>query len=292
MRQRLGWWGRRRCSCCHPAGWFRGRQEQEPFSVAARPSGRVHGGARWPGVARGGGRPAAEGRAFVLLDGVDEVPQSSARALVVRAVDRFRTNHESNRVLVTFAPSGLRPGCRRHPPLHSSQLLDGAGGRFRSPLAAWARELITSLDARPAKGGKGRRDKGAQGIIPEQPESHRACHQSFDTGHRLTRFAAKAAGCRISGCNFTSGLSRPWMDTWNQFRSLSDQSIGGQALPVDRLIRVWGSIAAWSRATRPTGRDAPGRTPARIGENSERDGIRRGRASGGHRRELPRGGLP
>jgi hypothetical protein len=44
------------------------------------------------------------GRVFLLLDGVDEIPDSRERILVVKAVDQFRAGHTANRFLLTSCP--------------------------------------------------------------------------------------------------------------------------------------------------------------------------------------------
>src|SRR5581483_3268829 len=59
-----------------------------------------------PALRLAAARLLAEGRAFILLDGIDEVPQSAARAAIVLAVERFLTDHDSNRALITSRPVG------------------------------------------------------------------------------------------------------------------------------------------------------------------------------------------
>jgi hypothetical protein len=43
------------------------------------------------------------------------------------------------------------------------------------------------------------------------------------------------------------------LDTWNYWRSMARIDIGGTRLPLDRLIRVWGAVAEWTRREKPTG---------------------------------------
>jgi hypothetical protein len=52
------------------------------------------------------GQELDEGRALVLLDGVDEVPDYTARSRIVQAVDRFLADHPTCRCVVTSRPHG------------------------------------------------------------------------------------------------------------------------------------------------------------------------------------------
>jgi HEAT repeat protein len=196
------------------------------------------------------GNLLAVGGTFILLDGIDEVPDSSARASIVRAVDRFRSDHASNRILVTSRPMGY---------------VRVAGDIPHFILRNFSPEQV-EIFVQNWQRAQERAQRERAPDLQRADEEARAMLEEIRRNAKVAELATNPLILVIVSLIRREGRTLPdkrvqlyqravetLMDTWNQFRSLSEQVVAGQALPVDRLIRVWGAVASWTRETRPTG---------------------------------------
>ena len=192
----------------------------------------------------------AEGQALILLDGIDEVPESSARASVVRAVDRSLSDHASNRIVITSRPMGY---IRVAGEIRHFILPDFSQGQVDEFVLRWQR--AQERTRRPAAPDLQTAEKQAREMLDEIRRNPKVAELATNPLILVIVSLIRREGRRLPDkrVQLYQRAVETLMETWNQFRSLSDQVIGGQTLPVDRLIRVWGAIASWSRAARPTG---------------------------------------
>lgn len=206
---------------------------------------------------RGGGALAAAvddalsaGRALVLLDGVDEAPEARRREALVQAVDEFIADHAAARVLVTSRPYGyvrLRGEIPHFTlPNFSPEQVD----RF---VRQWQRAY--ERRQHPAAPDLEKAEHEANGLLAEIRKNPRVAELAANPlmlvivsliRYERTRLPEKRVQLYHRAVNTL-------MDTWNQWRSQLGLEPGGVALPLDRMIRVWGAVAAWTRRERNTG---------------------------------------
>jgi hypothetical protein len=191
-----------------------------------------------------------EGRAFLLIDGVDEVCDSCVRSQVVRAVDRFIAEHARNRCLVT----SRRYGYIR---------LGGQVEHFE--MASFDQEQLESFTYRWQRGFEHWKHPSAPNLAHADAEAE-AMLSEIVRSPKIRELAAnplmlaiisliRCEGRRLpeQRVQFYERAVRTLMDTWNQWRSLADFDVNGEQLATDRLIRVWGTVAEWMWRTQPTG---------------------------------------
>ena len=190
------------------------------------------------------------GEAFVLLDGIDEVPESSARASMVRAVDRFRSDYSANRILITSRPTGYVrvAGEVRHyvmPNFSKEQVAEF--------VQRWQRAQERTM--RPDAPDLQKAEKEAASMVAEIERNPKVAELATNPLMLVIVSLIRREGRKLPDkrVQLYQRAVETLMETWNQFRSLSEDVAVGQTLPVERLIRVWGAVASWTRATRPTG---------------------------------------
>jgi hypothetical protein len=190
------------------------------------------------------------GEALVLLDGVDEVPESAARATLVQAVDEFLAGHERARIVVTSRPYGYVPLRGDIPhftlPNFSPEQVTEFVGRWQRACERKQHPQAPDLAAARAE---------ADALLAEIRRNPRVEELATNPlmlvivsliRHERTRLPEERVQLYHRAVNTL-------MDTWNQWRSQLGHDAGGVALPLDRLVRVWGAIAEWTRRERNTG---------------------------------------
>lgn len=191
-----------------------------------------------------------KGRLYVILDGVDEVPDSHSRAAIVQAVDEFILDHADNRFLVTSRPYGYIR--LTGDPAHF-QLLNFSPAQVEAFLHRWqhAFERRQHPEAPNFEEAKEQADALVEEIRRSPKVSELATNPLMLVIISLIRYEkARLPEERVQLYNRAVNTL---MDTWNQWRSQQAKEIGGVTLPLDRLIRVWGAVAEWMRREKPTG---------------------------------------
>lgn len=192
----------------------------------------------------------SKGRAFILLDGVDEVPESHARAAIVQAVDEFIADHSTNRCLVTSRPYGY---VRLAGDLTHFQLLNFSPAQVEEFVRRWqcAFERRQHPDAPDMTNATAEADALIKEIRRSPKVTELATNPLMLVIISLIRYErARLPEERVQLYNRAVNTL---MDTWNQWRSLPGKDVGGALLPLDRLTRVWGAVAEWMRRNKPTG---------------------------------------
>jgi len=191
------------------------------------------------------------GRAFVLLDGVDEVPDFPARSAVVQAVERFITDHENNRFLVTSRPYGY---IRLKGELDHLQLPNFSSEQVEAFIRNWQRAF--ERWQHPDAPNFDRADAEAEAMLGEIRRNPKVEELATNPlmlviialiRHERTRLPEQ----RVQLYN---RAMITLMDTWNYWRSqLAGVTASGEQLPINALIRVWAAVAEWTRREKPTG---------------------------------------
>jgi HEAT repeats/NACHT domain len=208
-------------------------------------------------VARGGDALRAvvseeldKGRLYIILDGVDEVPDSHSRAALVQAVDDFILDYADNRFLITSRPYGY---IRLAGDLTHFQLLNFSPAQVEEFIHCWQRafERRQHPDAPNFEEAKEQANALVEEIRRSPKVSELATNPLMLVIISLIRYEkARLPEERVQLYNRAVNTL---MDTWNQWRSRQAKDIGGATLPLDRLIRVWGAVAEWMRREKPTG---------------------------------------
>jgi hypothetical protein len=190
------------------------------------------------------------GRAFILLDGVDEVPESHARAAIVQAVDEFIADHAGNRCLVTSRPYGY---VRLGGEISHFQLLNFSPTQVEEFIRRWqqAFEKRQHPDAPNLKNA----EEEADVLIGEIRRSSKVTELATNPLMLVIISLIRYERARLpeERVQLYHRAVNTLMDTWNQWRSQLGKEVGGTTLPLDRLTRVWGAVAEWMRRTKPTG---------------------------------------
>lgn len=190
------------------------------------------------------------GRALVLLDGVDEVPESRARAGLVQAVDGFISDHELARVVVTSRPYGyvrLRGDLPHYtlPNFSTEQVTEFV---YRWQTACERKQHPQSPDLDSA-------DQEAEALLAEIRRNPRVEELATNPLMLVIVSLIRYERTRLpeERVQLYQRAVNTLMDTWNQWRSQLGRDAGGVMLPLDRLVRVWGAVAEWTRRERNTG---------------------------------------
>lgn len=194
-------------------------------------------------------REFAQGRCWILLDGVDEIAQVSMRANVVQAVETFLSNCSDNRVLLSSRVhnynrvSGL--------PYFHLQGLDV------SQISQFVQQWNFGLEITTHTGGFDfdRAMFMARSLIEQINES-----QTFQTLANnpllLIAMLLLHQGNKIlpqSRVEIYEAMTQTLLETWNHWRSQVRCDVGGQKLSAIQLRRVLGKVALWSRREKPRG---------------------------------------
>lgn len=191
-----------------------------------------------------------KGRLYVILDGVDEVPDSHSRAAIVQAVDEFILDHSDNRFLVTSRPYGY---IRLAGDLSHLQMLNFSPAQVEEFIQRWQRafERRQHPDAPNYEEAK----EHAAALVEEIRRSPKVTELATNPLMLVIISLIRYEKARLpeERVQLYNRAVNTLMDTWNQWRSRQAKELGGATLPLDRLIRVWGAVAEWMRREKPTG---------------------------------------
>lgn len=195
-------------------------------------------------------RELEAGRVFLLLDGVDEVAEVSQRAAIVSAVEKLAEELPATRILVTSRTHGY---VRVEANFHTLEMAHFNEDQKRDFVSKWERAF--ERWRHPESPDLVRAAKEASDLLEEirgNPKvDELAANPLMLVIISLIRFEqARLPEQRVQLYNRAVCTL---MDTWNYWRSLQPVEAGGAHLPLDRLIRVWGAVAEWTRHNRPTG---------------------------------------
>jgi hypothetical protein len=213
----------------------------------------------------------AAGGVMILLDGIDEIPNSQVRTRLVRAVDRFLADHPLARCVVTSRPYGYirlaGPITHLRLPNFSAQQVEEFVRRYFVATERHANPTAPNIDKAYAD---------ATALLDELTENQRVAELAtnplmlviialirYERAHLIDERVQLYHRAVIT-----------LLDTWVQWRASAASATRQQSLPIDRLLRVWGAAAEWMHRTRPTGvvhRNELLRELARVIEEMEFD---------------------
>ena len=190
------------------------------------------------------------GRVLVLFDGVDEIPDSRERILVVKAVDQFLADHAANRFVVTSRPYGYVRLAGEIPhfqlPNFVPEQVAEFVQRWQKAFERWRHPEAPDF----AQAGK-QADEMLEEIRRNPKVEELATNPLMLVIFALIRHEqARLPEERVQLYNRAVNTL---MDSWNRGRCLAGIDVGGAQLPLDRLVRVWSRVAEWTRRTKPTG---------------------------------------
>ena len=185
-----------------------------------------------------------DGRAWLLLDGVDEVSDYDARVRLVQAVDAFIAHHPEARVLVTSRPYGYM---RLRGPIPHFTLSHFTPRQVTRFVVRWHRARERSRHPEAPDRRRAHRQAGAL-----LREIARNPHVSELTANPLMLVIAALVsldGTRLpqKRVQLYDRVVHTLMDTWNRWRSLLGREAAGVMLPPEQMLRVWGAVAVWTR---------------------------------------------
>lgn len=196
------------------------------------------------------GQELGAGRALVLLDGIDEVPSDYPRLRLVRAMDRFLLDHASCRTLVTSRPHGY---IRLAGPIPHFYLLNFTKQQVRTFVHKWHRAFERRLH--PEAPDQERARSEAQALLDELRQLEKVAELATNPLMLVIVTLIRYEYARLpqERVQLYYRAVTTLLDSWNHGRSLTGSNVGGSTLPVNRLLRVWGKVAAWVRMYKPTG---------------------------------------
>jgi hypothetical protein len=190
------------------------------------------------------------GNVLVLFDGVDEIPDSRERMLVVKAVDQFLADHSENRFVVTSRPYGYvrLAGSILHfqLPNFSPEQVEEFVRRWQKAFEHWRHPDAPDFF---------QADKLANEMLEEIRKNPKV-EELATNPLMLVIFALirhEQARLPEERVQLYNRAVNTLMDSWNRGRCLEGIDVGGARLPLDRLVRVWSAVAEWTRRTKPTG---------------------------------------
>lgn len=189
------------------------------------------------------------GSAFIILEGVDEVPGYGERVSVVRAVDKFISDYRKNRFLITSRPAGYLPLGGEIPHF---RLLNFSYDQIREYVTRWHYALERKENRTTPNFVRANREASETFY---QITSNREVFQLSTNPLLLTLILLiRRQGVRLP--IWRVQLYKLAVDVltemWNAWR-LDSERVTETRLPNEQLIRVWAAVAEWSRRTRPTG---------------------------------------
>jgi hypothetical protein len=192
----------------------------------------------------------AEGRMMVLMDGVDEVPDSAGRSAVVQAIDLFLNDNPGSRCIVTSRPYGYvrLAGDMPHfqmPNFSPAQVEDFVLKYFRA-IERQRHPSTPDLEQAEEEGRELLQEIGGNPRVAEL-----ATNPLMLVIISLIRY--ERAHLSEERVQLYNRAISTLLDTWNQWRSSLARDVRERPIPFDRLIPVWASVAAWMRAEKPTG---------------------------------------
>ncbi|MFH1035612.1 MAG: HEAT repeat domain-containing protein [Pseudomonadota bacterium] len=191
-----------------------------------------------------------EGRVFLLVDGLDEVPDLAQRVGVSLAIQEYLLNMPGNRVMITSRIVGYGP-CRITEPIPHYILLPFSDKQVEAFARHWYRSLEQTLHQESADLIQAEKD--AEALLAEA--KHDSIREMLRNPLLLT-FAALVRKANIKlpegRARFYKEVLRKLIERWNLVRSMSGVCIGREL--DERAVReAWAPVAYWMHEERPTG---------------------------------------
>jgi hypothetical protein len=190
------------------------------------------------------------GKLLVLFDGIDEIPDSRERMLIVKVVDQFLADYGANRFVITSRPYGYirLAGEISHfqLPNFSPEQVEEFVTRWQNAFECWRHPDGPDL----LKAGK------LAVEMLEEIRKNPKVEELATNPLMLVIFALirhEQARLPEERVQLYNRAVNTLMDSWNRGRCLEGIDVGGAHLPLDRLVRVWSAVAEWTRRTKPTG---------------------------------------
>ncbi|HVG11132.1 MAG TPA: HEAT repeat domain-containing protein [Thermoanaerobaculia bacterium] len=196
------------------------------------------------------GQELQAGRVFLLLDGVDEIPDSRERILVVKAVDQFLADHAANRFLLTSRPYGY---VRLAGDIPHFLLPNFSPEQVKTFIHQWQRAF--ERWRHPQAPDLAKAEKEAKEMLEEIQRNPKVFELASNPLMLVILALIRHEQARLpeERVQLYDRAVKTLMDTWNRGRSLAGIDVGGVQLPINNLVRVWGAVAEWTRRTKPTG---------------------------------------
>jgi hypothetical protein len=190
------------------------------------------------------------GRVLILFDGVDEIPDSRERVLVVRAVEEFLADHALNRFLVTSRPYGY---VRLAGEISHFYLPNFSPAQVKEFVSCWQRAF--ERWRHPEAPDFAQANKQAKEMLDEIRRNSKVAELASNPLMLVIFALIRHEQARLpeERVQLYNRAVNTLMDSWNRGRCLAGIDVGGVRLPLDRLVRVWSAVAEWTRRTKPTG---------------------------------------
>lgn len=190
------------------------------------------------------------GEILLLLDGVDEVPDTRTRELLVQAIDRFLLDNPQIRMWVTSRPYGYVRLQGDVPHFTLPNFTPAQVARF---ISQWHR--ANERKQHPDAPDFDDAEAEAEALISEIQRNPKVMELAANPLMLVIVSLIRYERTRLpeERVQLYHRAVNTLMDTWNQWRSRLGHEVEGLTLPLDRLVRVWGRIAEWTRRERNTG---------------------------------------
>jgi predicted NACHT family NTPase len=190
------------------------------------------------------------GDAIVLFDGIDEIPEQTARIAVVRSAEQFFADHRHARCIVTSRPYGYirLAGPIEHLTLgnFSDDQVSEFVHKWQRAFENWRRPKAPDLDVAKAE---------AEGMVEEIGKHGKVAELARNPLMLVIIALIRYEGRRLpeKRVQLYERAVKTLMDTWNRWRSDPQISVGGLELPYEKLVQVWARVAEWTRREKLTG---------------------------------------
>src|SRR5271157_4226856 len=205
-----------------------------------------------------------EGECLILLDGLDEISDTSRRIGAARHVDGFVQQAGGNHVLITSRPIGYSI-CRISVPIEHVIL------RPFSPedISTFVRKWYVAYDRaiHPDRPDPLQAEAEAKALYSEIQANPRV--QSLATNPLMLTIIALIKHQNVTlperRVQFYEMALNTLMRSWNKARSLSNRPIG-EDLSAEESKKVWGAVADWMHREKSTGTCSAQQLQARLVE--------------------------
>ena len=189
-------------------------------------------------------------RVFFFLEGIDEIPNSRERFLIVKVVDQFLADYSENRFLITSRPYGyirlVGEIAHFQLPNFSQEQVRNFVYRWQCAFERWRHPHAPDLE---------QAEKDAAAMLEEIGGNPKVSELATNPLMLLILGLIRHEQAQLpqERVQLYDRAVKTLMDSWNRGRSLAGIDVGGLKLPLDRLVRVWSAVAEWTRREKPTG---------------------------------------
>lgn len=190
------------------------------------------------------------GGILLLLDGVDEVQDPSARDALVQCVDEFIADYSDARVIVTSRPYGY---VRLRGDIPHYILKSFTSEQVEEFLVKWYRASEVKMRGKAADLDSA--EDEARSLGEEIFKNSRVAELATNPLMLVSVVLLRQEHTRLpeDRIELYDKVVCMLLDTWNRWRSRLVQHESNLNLPRQRLVRVWARVAEWSRRKHNTG---------------------------------------